>query len=152
MLRRPFVIVAVSLLALSAACGGEEQQEPRDAGDASSSTLRVPGGPLTPAPGGQIITIDMVTDDQGNNRFIPSEIDASEGDVLHFKLVTGVHNVHFLPDSNPRMRESLPASPLLQLPGQTYDFFVDFEEGRYFFQCDPHALLGMVGYLNVKDR
>jgi plastocyanin len=60
--------------------------------------------------------------------------------------------VHFLPDSNPRLREPLPASPLLQLPGQTYDYLLDFEEGRYFFQCDPHALLGMIGYVRVKDR
>jgi plastocyanin len=34
---------------------------------------------------------------------------------------------------------------MFQLPGQTYDVKVQSPPGRYFYQCDPHALLGMVG-------
>jgi plastocyanin len=26
-----------------------------------------------------------------------------------------------------------------------------FAEGSYYFQCDPHALLGMIGRLHVDD-
>ena len=43
-------------------------------------------------------------------------------------------------------------SPYLQLPGQTVDVRVTFGPGRYYFQCDPHALLGMVGELEVEDE
>jgi plastocyanin len=40
---------------------------------------------------------------------------------------------------------------MLQLPGQTLDVPVTMKPGHYFFQCDPHALLGMVGHLEVED-
>jgi plastocyanin len=61
-----------------------------------------------------------------------------------------VHNVNFLPDSN-RVKTGLPtASEMLQLPGQTFDVKVTLPPGRYYFQCDPHALLGMIGRLEVE--
>ena len=79
-------------------------------------------------------------------------IAAHRGDIVRFVLKTGVHNVHFLPDSNPG-RSGLPtASQLLQLPGQTHDVAVSFAEGDYYFQCDPHAALGMKGKLEVEDE
>ena len=34
----------------------------------------------------------------------------------------------------------------------TYDIAVDFKPGHYYFQCDPHALLGMIGRLEVEER
>ena len=71
---------------------------------------------------------------------------------MRFTLGSGVHNVHFLADSNRTLSNAPAASPLLQLPGQTYDIAVDFPEGRYYFQCDPHALLGMVGHVKVEER
>jgi plastocyanin len=40
---------------------------------------------------------------------------------------------------------------MLQLPGQTYDVLVNFPKGKYYFQCDPHAALGMKGHLEVED-
>jgi plastocyanin len=39
---------------------------------------------------------------------------------------------------------------MLQLPGQTYDVLVRMPAGSYYFQCDPHAALGMRGHLIVK--
>ena len=39
------------------------------------------------------------------------------------------------------------ASALLQLPGQTADLKVTLAPGKYYFQCDPHAALGMKGHL-----
>jgi plastocyanin len=120
----------------------------RSAAFASRST----GGPLTPAAGGKVITIEMMTDEQGNNRFSPNDVQANQGDVLRYTLVTGVHNVHFVADSNKAVASELPAaSPLLQAPGQTFDIAVSWAPGRYYFQCDPHALLGMVGHLKVED-
>ena len=92
----------------------------------------------------------MITDDRGNY-YEPAAVHAETGDVLRFTLVTGVHNVNFLPDSNAG-KQGLPrASDLLQLPGQTLDVPITFGEGSYYFQCDPHAVLGMTGRLHVGD-
>ncbi len=136
---------------LTFACGGGEQKA-----DTPSTTPQTPaatpGGPLTPAAGGKVITIEMITDEAGNNKFVPNELEANQGDVLRFTLVNGVHNAHFLPDSNPGAQGLPAAGPLLQLPGQTYDIAVDFKPGHYYFQCDPHALLGMVGKLEVEEH
>jgi plastocyanin len=93
----------------------------------------------------------MVTDETGNY-FSPKEIEAHRGDLIRFTLKVGVHNVHFLPDSNSIKTGLPPASELLQLPGQTYDFVVNLQEGEYYFQCDPHAALGMIGKLEVEDE
>jgi plastocyanin len=98
-----------------------------------------------------VITVEMLTDDQGNNIFRPSDIVAREGDVLRFTLVTGVHNVNFLADSNSAVSGLPKASDMLQAPGQTFDVLLSWQEGRYYFQCDPHALLGMVGHVTIKE-
>ncbi len=150
MFRRPARIVMVMAVAFNAACGGGKSEAP--AHNMPVTPTVTPGAPLTPREGGKVISVDMITDDRGNNRFIPDTFDAHPGDVMRFVLVSGVHNVNFLPDSNPSLTSAPAPSPLLQLPGQTYDIAVDFEPGRYFFQCDPHALLGMVGYVTVKPR
>jgi plastocyanin len=70
---------------------------------------------------------------------------------VRFTVGVGVHNVHFLPDSNPGVANLPEASEMLQLPGQVFDVPVNFAPGRtYYFQCDPHALLGMHGHLKVE--
>lgn len=143
-----------ALLAL-VACGGAEK--PADSSAAATSaapgaaTSQAAATDQTPDPGGSIIQVELETDDEGNNKFEPATVSAKKGDVVRYTLKTGVHNVHFLPDSNPGA-VGLPAAPseLLQLPGQTYDVKVTFGPGVYYFQCDPHALLGMMGHLEVK--
>ena len=40
---------------------------------------------------------------------------------------------------------------MLQLAGQTYDVKVTFPKGKYYFQCDPHAALGMRRQLEVEE-
>ena len=140
-------------LGLLVACGGgEKKEEPAMSHDSAPSITTTPGSPLTPKEGGRVITIEMTTDDKGNNKFVPNDFEAHQGDVLRFTLGTGVHNVHFPADSNRALTREIGPSPMLQMPGQTYDVAVDFPEGRYFFQCDPHALLGMVGHLKVEER
>jgi plastocyanin len=157
--RRPFptipVIVAVAV-ALGACGGGEKSTDsaqtaaPPPAASAAAGTDMAEN--LTPDQGGKIIVVQMMTDDQGNNRFDPAEVEAHRGDVVRFTLKTGVHNVHFLPDSN-TVKTGLPAaSSLLQLPGQTIDLKVSLPEGKYYFQCDPHAALGMTGRLEVENK
>ncbi|MEP7344930.1 MAG: plastocyanin/azurin family copper-binding protein [Gemmatimonadaceae bacterium] len=143
-----FVLTTATLA--SFACGGGEKSA-ADSAAASPATPAPPvvAGQLTPKAGHKVITVEMITDDQGNNRFVPSDITADDGDVLRFTLVVGVHNVHFVADSNKSITTP-PPSELLQIPGQTHDMAVDWPDGRYYFQCDPHALLGMVGHLTVK--
>ncbi len=150
-MKRALLSLTVATIALTTACGGGEKETPATTTPPAAPAV-TPGSPLTPADGGKVITIEMTTDEKGVNKFTPSEFEAHQGDVMRFTLVTGVHNVHFLADSNRTLSSPPTASPLLQLPGQTYDIAVDFPEGRYYFQCDPHALLGMIGHVKVEKR
>ena len=135
-----------------AACGsGESAPAAETAQAASQSSPAVAGGPQTPDPGRKIVTVEMLTDDQGNNIFRPANFEVHRGDVIRFTLVSGVHNANFVADSNSG-KPGLPAAgAMLQLPGQTYDVKVTWEPGEYYFHCDPHALLGMKGKLEVED-
>jgi plastocyanin len=144
----PYVLLVAT--ALVASCGGEKKATPSETPAASAPSAAATSGPLTPDPGGQIIKVDLVSDGDGNY-FKPAEINAKRGDVVRFTLKVGVHNVHFLPDSNAgRTGYPQAASEFLQLPGQTYDVKVGFPAGTYFFQCDPHVALGMKGHLIVQ--
>lgn len=149
-------LVTLAALAL-AACGGKEnatpdatQQQPAPAPAAAANAGF--GENLTPDAGGKVIVVQLMTDDQGVNRYEPKEIEAHQGDVIRFTLKTGVHNVDFLPDSNTIKTGLPPASQLLQLPGQAIDLKVALQPGKYYFQCDPHAALGMKGRLEVEAR
>src|SRR3990172_7517877 len=134
---RPILLVAF----LAAACGGAKDAAAPGADAAAPSVAAT----------GKVITIMMITDEK-SSRFEPSEIEAHRGDVLRFTIGVGVHNVNFLADSNPGIPDLPPASELLQLPGQTLDITVDFPAGKtLYFQCDPHAALGMRGHLKVDD-
>ena len=138
--------------ALSLAACAAKEQPPTDTTQPAAATPDAPGagGAQTPDAGGKVIEILATTDAQGNNVFQPADFDASRGDVIRFKLGQGVHNAHFLPDSNPGKQGLPPAGEMMQLPGQTYDVKVTWAPGTYFYQCDPHALLGMVGHVTVK--
>lgn len=138
------LIIAVFVVA----CGGDSDDSAKE----SSSAQKAPPAAASAVPlTGRVIEITMHTDDKGNY-FLPAKIEAAPGDLLRFKLATGVHNVNFLADSNPG-RTGLPApSAFLQLPGQTYDVPLTFGTGHFYFQCDPHALLGMVARLEVEDE
>ena len=153
----PIAPIVAGAALLLAACGGKEKsssdsaQQPAPA-PAAASTSSGFGENLTPDAGGKVIEVHLLTDEQGNNKFEPKEIEAHQGDVIRFTLKTGVHNVDFLPDSN-TIKTGLPgASALLQLPGQTADLKVTLAPGKYYFQCDPHAALGMKGRLEVEEK
>jgi len=126
-----------------AACGGKEAASTDTSAAATASASSA-------APTGKVITVELNSDGQGNY-FKPNEFEAHRGDVIRFTLKSGVHNVHFLPDSNPGKTNLPPASDMLQLPDQTLDIPVNFAEGTYYFQCDPHAALGMKGHVKVED-
>lgn len=146
------VMTAISfVVAIAISCSKGENAATTDTPQAAApSAPAVAGGPATPAPGRKVIVVELVTDEKGNY-FNPSEIEAHRGDVIRYTLKIGVHNVHFLVDSNSIKTGLPPVSDMLQLPGQTYDVPVNFAEGKYYFQCDPHAALGMKGHLEVED-
>lgn len=150
MTRSTRLLALGSAALLLAACGGQDSTTPT-AESAAPTAQVAAGGEQTPDAGGSVIEVTLLTDEQGNNVFQPAEVAAKPGDVVRYTLGSGVHNVHFLPDSNPGAAGLPAASDMLQLPGQTYDVKVSMAPGRYYFQCDPHALLGMVGHLEVED-
>lgn len=136
-----------------AACSGKEAASTDTSAaataSASSTSGAAPSGPVA-TPTGKVITVELNSDGQGNY-FKPNEFEAHRGDVIRFTLKSGVHNVHFLADSNPGKTNLPPASDMLQLPDQTLDIPVNVAEGTYYFQCDPHAALGMKGHVKVED-
>ncbi len=146
------ILAGISLvLAVAVSCSKGEKTGTSDTSAAAPAAAPpVVGGPATPAPGRKIIVVGLVSNEKGNF-FDPSEIEAEKGDVVRFTVKIGVHNVHFLPDSNTVKSGLPPASDMLQLPGQTYDLPVTFAPGTYYFQCDPHVALGMKGHLKVED-
>ena len=131
------------------ACGGDRAPANETATSQPAGSATSASGPASPDAGGKTILVEMETDAAGVNKFEPAQVEAKRGDVIRFTLISGVHNVHFLPDSNPGKAGLPAAGALLQLPHQTYDVKVAWEPGRYYFQCDPHALLGMMGHVVV---
>jgi len=132
---------------LAAACGGDsDDRTQHDDAKPAAATAAADAVPLS----GRTIEVLMITNDKGNY-FEPASIEAKPGDVLRFKLVQGVHNVYFLPDSNPGRTNLPPASVYAQLPGQTIDIPLTFGTGKFYFQCVPHAMLGMIGHVEVED-
>jgi plastocyanin len=148
-------LLAAAALSL-AACAAKEQPPADSTQPAAATPAATPaaapsaGSEQTPDAGGKVIEVLATTDAQGNNVFQPADFDAGRGDVIRFKLGQGVHNAHFLPDSNPGKQGLPPAGEMMQLPGQTFDVKVTWEPGTYYYQCDPHALLGMKGHVTVK--
>ena len=152
--RTPITLSVLAAALTLIACSGQEQPAADPAAEPSpaAQTASNMGENLTPDPGRKIIVVQMLTDEQGNNRFDPAEVEARPGDVVRYTLKTGVHNANFLSDSNSIKTGLPPATPLLQLPGQTIDVKVTMPAGKYYFHCDPHALLGMKGRLEVEDE
>lgn len=143
-MQRTILAASLAFIGAVAACGKSD----KSAGDeGATSSPAVASGPSA---GGKTLEVKLITDDNGS-RFEPSKIEAHQGDVVKFVLEVGVHNVHFLPDSNPGKSNLPPASDMLQLPGQTYELPITLAPGHYYFQCDPHAALGMIGHLEVED-
>jgi len=148
-------VVFATLLAGIAisACG---RKDAVGGGDSAATASKAPtskaptSGPAAAAPTGKIVTVELNSDAVGNY-FKPASFEAHRGDVIRFTLKSGVHNVHFLADSNPGKSNLPAASDMLQLPDQTLDVPVNFEPGTYYFQCDPHVALGMKGHVKVEN-
>jgi len=147
-----YVLSRSAALALAAttllACG--DSKAPPSTPGASEPISGAPPAVASVKLTGRVITIEMTTDEKGNY-YTPAKFEAHRGDVLRFVLKAGVHNVHFVADSNPGKSGLPPVSDFLQIPGQTWDLTVDLAPGHYVFQCDPHAALGMIARMEVED-
>lgn len=135
-------LTLTACLLVLAACGKSDTDTPAPAATDGATAA-------APAATGATIEIKTVTDEKGS-RFEPAKVEAHRGDILRFTLVSGVHNVSWPADKNPSGATLPPTGDMLQLPGQTYDLPVNLPAGKYHFQCDPHAALGMTGELEVE--
>jgi plastocyanin len=142
--RRSLFMAGMLAAAFAGAACSSDRDDDKDDDKRQSSQAQSTGG------SGDTIIVEMHSDALGNY-YKPNEIEAEKGDVVRFVLKSGVHNVNFLADSNQIKTGLPPASEMLQLPDQTYDLVIDLQEGHYYFQCDPHAALGMKGRLEVED-
>lgn len=146
--RRAVAALVLGTSLMAGACGKEqkadapasERQEKKESGEKDHD---VEGN-------GRIIVVEMYSDANGNY-FKPADFEVHRGDVIRFTLKSGVHNINFLADSNSGKANLPPMSDMLQLPEQTYDLKVTLAEGSYYYQCDPHAALGMKGHIKVGD-
>jgi plastocyanin len=143
-------LAACAALVAVAACGGEKEEHATSAPSAAPPPSAAVAD-VTPCATCKIITVNLITTEKGNY-FEPKNFEAHEGDVIRFTLKVGVHNVNFLADSNPGKQNLPKMSDMLQLPGQTHDVKLNFGTGRFYFQCDPHALLGMTGHVKVEKQ
>jgi len=142
--RRLWAVFGLGLSLTFAACAGEEAaavQTPPAADEKVTATESTPTG--------QVIEVKMITEGAVNH-FVPAEVTAKKGDVIRFVLESGVHNVSFAADPNAAAAGLPSPSTFLQQPGEKYDVAVTFPAGKYAFQCEPHAVLGMVGTLTVQ--
>ena len=146
-IRSAYSLAAILAIVAAMACTSEKK-EPSEAREGEKHEEEAAG---TFKPTGDTVKVELYSDATGNY-FKPNEIEAKQGDVVRFIMKVGVHNIHFLPDSNTIKTGLPPASDMLQLPDQTYDLAVNLAEGKYYFQCDPHAALGMKGHLKVEEH
>ena len=142
---RRAALAALAMTGVMLACSGEGKRGSDDARERGESHESREG-----KGSGRIVVVEAHSDEKGNY-FSPAEFEVHRGDTIRFTLKSGVHNVNFLPDSNPGKTGLPPASDMLQIPDQTYDLPVSLSEGRYYFHCDPHAALGMKGHVKVED-
>ena len=161
----------VALLALTAACGGGDEQAPATTENAPAAsgtpTVEMPaetapaatpaaGGSasVTPDAGGQVHEVSMVTTQGGaSGEFQPKTLNVKKGDVVRWTMADGtvMHNVSFSQgDGNPAGFAAPADSPYLTQQGQTFEYKVDLAPGTYNYVCVPHSMMGMTGSITVQ--
>jgi len=143
-LSRILGVATVGATLFATACGGTDSQATPASGDAAAATAE-----QSVATTGVVHEVGMVSG--RGELFEPADITVQRGDVVRFKLVSGVHNASFPANKNPGGVTLPAATPYLQAPGQTHDMVIDLPAGEYYYHCDPHAALGMVGTITVVD-
>jgi plastocyanin len=94
-------------------------------------------------------------------RFAPYELAIASGDTVRFVLGSGgPHNVSFREtkgEAAAQLRKRMGkdtiadlSSPLLIVPGETYDVVFDVPAGSYPYWCIPHLAMGQMGSITVR--
>ena len=83
--------------------------------------------------------------DGGAMIFEPAVIKVSKGDTIHFKATNVSHNSETLPGMIPSGAEGW-----MGALNQDISVTID-SEGVYVYQCNPHAMLAMVGVIQVGE-
>ena len=160
----PFAFLVLSSLVLANCGGGKSDIELTASQKIQVDERTAPIGSVTMA--GQVSMVDMDSSQAdiqkvrlsegsehivkmlnsgsgGNMIFEPAVIKVSKGDTIHFKAVDMAHNSASIEGMIPEDAVSW-ASALSQDVSITLD-----AEGVYVYQCDPHAMMAMVGVIQV---
>jgi pseudoazurin len=83
--------------------------------------------------------------DGGNMIFEPAVIKVSKGDTIYFKAVDMAHN-------SATMNNMIPEGAKEWSSELNKDFSIALDtEGVYVYQCDPHAMMAMIGVIQVGE-
>ena len=83
--------------------------------------------------------------DGGNMIFEPAVIKVSKGDTIYFKAVDMAHN-------SATMKSMIPEGAKEWSSELNKDFSIALDaEGVYVYQCDPHAMMAMIGVIQVGE-
>ena len=83
--------------------------------------------------------------DGGQMIFEPAVLKVSKGDTIHFKAVDASHN-------SATIEGMIPAGAKEWNGQMNMDISVTLDtEGVYVYQCDPHAMMAMVGVIQVGE-
>ena len=91
-------------------------------------------------------TVQMLNSgDGGNMIFEPAVIKVSKGDTIHFKAVDMSHN-------SASIDALMPSGASAWAGAMNQDISVTLDvEGVYVYQCDPHAMMAMIGVVQVGE-
>jgi len=83
--------------------------------------------------------------DGGNMIFEPAVIKVSKGDTIHFKAIDMAHN-------SATIDGMIPSGASEWASDLSKDFSIALDaEGVYVYQCDPHAMMAMIGVIQVGE-
>lgn len=91
-------------------------------------------------------TVQMLNSGEGGNMiFEPAVIKVSKGDTIHFKAVDMSHN-------SASVDALMPSGASAWAGAMNQDISVTLDvEGVYVYQCDPHAMMAMIGVVQVGE-
>ncbi len=138
-----FAVAGLSLSLAAAACSGTDAPAATPGSDGAVASSVTPTG--------NVIEVKMISDPSRGEIFEPADFTVQPGDMVRFVLSSGVHNANFTAGNNVAGVTLPPTTPYLQVPGQTFEFIVEQPAGEYYYQCDPHVALGMVGHMTVVE-
>jgi pseudoazurin len=118
----------------------------KDIAETLSAVISAPSAPKVELSEGSEHIVKMLNSGVGGNMiFEPAVIKVSKGDTIHFKATDMSHNAVSLDGMIPNGATSW-AGELNQDISVTLD-----TEGVYVYQCDPHAMMAMIGVVQVGE-